>query len=292
MPGRVNLTPMLLESGKLNGDLTVACIDDETYYLFGSSVAQNMHLRWFEMHLEGVQDVVYQNMTDDFHGIAISGPNSRELLSRLTREDVSSDGFKFRDIRDTFVGGVPALCVRISFTGELGYEIYVAPQYQLKLFEAIEEVGEDLDLKWFGGRALMSMRLEKSWGAWTMDFRPDFTIMESGLDFFVDWDKDFIGKKAALIEKMKGPTKKLSVIQIETETDVSGDEAVMHNGECVSYITSGGYGHSVQRSLAMTYLPVELIDSKTTLEVEILGEFHKASIVMEPLYDPSGSKMR
>ena len=291
-PGRVNLTPMLLESGKLNGDLTVACIDDETYYLFGSSVAQNMHLRWFEMHLEGVQDVVYQNMTDDFHGIAISGPNSRELLSRLTREDVSSEAFKFRDIRDTFVGGVPALCVRISFTGELGYEIYVAPQYQLKLFEAIEEVGEDLDLKWFGGRALMSMRLEKSWGAWTMDFRPDFTIMESGLDFFVDWDKDFIGKKAALIEKMKGPTKKLSVIQIETETDVSGDEAVMHNGECVSYITSGGYGHSVQRSLAMTYLPVELIDSKTTLEVEILGEFHKASIVMEPLYDPSGSKMR
>ena len=291
-PGRVNLTPMLLESGKLNGDLTVACIDDETYYLFGSSVAQNMHLRWFEMHLEGVQDVVYQNMTDDFHGIAISGPNSRELLSRLTREDVSSDGFKFRDIRDTFVGGVPALCVRISFTGELGYEIYVAPQYQLKLFEAIEEVGEDLGLKWFGGRALMSMRLEKSWGAWTMDFRPDFTLMESGLDFFVDWDKDFIGKKAALIEKMKGPTKKLSVIQIETETDVSGDEAVMHNGECVSYITSGGYGHSVQRSLAMTYLPVELIDSNTTLEVEILGEFHKASIVMEPLYDPSGSKMR
>ena len=149
---------------------------------------------------------------------------------------------------------MPALCVRISFTGELGYEIYVAPQYQLKLFEAIEEVGEDLDLKWFGGRALMSMRLEKSWGAWTMDFRPDFTIMESGLDFFVDWDKDFIGKKAALIEKMKGPTKKLSVIQIETETDVSGDEAVMHNGECVSYITSGGYGHSVKKSLAMTYL--------------------------------------
>jgi dimethylglycine dehydrogenase len=291
-PGRVNLTPMLLESGKLNGDLTVACIDEETFYLFGSSVAQNMHLRWFEMHLEGVQDVLYQNMTDDFHGIAISGPNSRELLSRLTREDVSSEAFKFRDIKDTFIGGLPALCVRISFTGELGYEIYVAPQYQLKLFEAIEEAGTDLNLKWFGGRALMSMRLEKSWGAWTMDFRPDFTIMESGLDFFVDWDKDFIGKKAALIEKKNGPSKKLSVIHIDTETDVSGDEAVMHNGECVSYITSGGYGHSVKKSLAMTYLPVELIDSNAKLEVEILGEFKEASIVMEPLYDPSGSKMR
>ena len=138
----------------------------------------------------------------------------------------------------------------------------------------------------------MSMRLEKSWGAWTMDFRPDFTLMESGLDFFVDWDKDFIGKKAALMEKKNGPNKKLSVIQIDTETDVSGDEAVMHNGECVSYITSGGYGHSVKKSLAMTYLPVELIKSNAQLEVEILGQFCKASIVMEPLYDPSGSKMR
>ncbi|MDC0238862.1 FAD-dependent oxidoreductase [Candidatus Thioglobus sp.] len=290
--GRVNLSPMLLESGKLNGDLTVACIDNETYYLFGSSVAQNMHLRWFEKHLEGVNDVIYKNMTDDFHGIAISGPNSRELLSRLTREDVSSDAFKFRDIRDTFIGGVPALCVRLSFTGELGYEIYVAPQYQLKLFEEIEEAGKDLDVKWFGGRALMSMRLEKSWGAWTLDFRPDFTLMESGLDFFVNWNKDFIGKDAALEEQKNGPSKHLSVIEIETETEVSGDEAVMHNDKCVGYVTSGGYGHSVGKSLAMTYLPVELIDEDTELEVEILGKFHRASVIMKPLYDPSGSKMR
>ena len=290
--GRVNLSPMLLESGKLNGDLTVACIDDETYYLFGSSVAQNMHLRWFKKHLEGVNDVIYKNMTDDFHGIAISGPNSRELLSRLTREDVSSDAFKFRDIRDTFIAGVPALCVRLSFTGELGYEIYVAPQYQLKLYEEIEMAGKDLDMKWFGGRALMSMRLEKSWGAWTMDFRPDFNIMESGLDFFVNWNKDFVGKKAALKEKKKGPSKHLTVIEIETETDVSGDEAVMHNGKCISYITSGGYGHSVEKSLAMTYLPVELIKQSTQIEVEILGIFHQARVILEPLYDPSGSKMR
>jgi len=290
--GRVNLSPMLLESGKLNGDLTVACIDDETYYLFGSSVAQNMHLRWFEKHLEGVDDVIYKNMTDDFHGIAISGPNSRELLSRLTREDVSSDAFKFRDIKDTFIGGVPALCVRLSFTGELGYEIYVAPQYQLKLFEEIEEVGKDLDVKWFGGRALMSLRLEKSWGAWTMDFRPDFTVTESGLDFFVNWDKEFIGKAVSLKEKENGAKKHLSVLEIETETEVSGDEAVMHNDKCVGYVTSGGYGHSVGKSLAMTYLPVELIDEDTELEVEILGKFHRASVVMKPLYDPSGSKMR
>ena len=138
----------------------------------------------------------------------------------------------------------------------------------------------------------MSMRLEKSWGAWTLDFRPDFTLMESGLDFFVNWNKDFIGKDASLEEQKNGPSKHLSVIEIETETDVSGDEAVMHNGKCISYITSGGYGHSVEKSLAMTYLPVELIDEDTELEVEILGEFHQASVVMKPLYDPSGLKMR
>ena len=290
--GRVNLSPMLLESGKLYGDLTVSCIDEETYYLFGSSVAQNMHLRWFEKQLEGIEDVEYRNMTDDIHGISISGPNSRELLSRLTREDVSSKAFNFRDIKNTFIGSVPALCIRISFTGELGYEIYVAPQYQLKLFEAIDEAGSDLGLKWFGGRALMSMRLEKSWGAWTMDFRPDFTLIESGLDFFVDWSKDFIGKNAALKEKKDGVGKRLSVIEIETETDVSGDEAVMYDGKCVSYITSGGYGHSVGKSLAMTYLPVGLIKESAELEVEILGVFHKANVVLKPLYDPSGSRMR
>ncbi|MDP6104332.1 MAG: FAD-dependent oxidoreductase [Gammaproteobacteria bacterium] len=290
--GRVNLSPMLLESGKLYGDLTVSCIDEETYYLFGSSVAQNMHLRWFEKQLEGIEDVEYRNMTDDIHGISISGPNSRELLSRLTREDVSSKAFNFRDIKNTFIGSVPALCIRISFTGELGYEIYVAPQYQLKLFKEIQEAGKDLGLKWFGGRALMSMRLEKSWGAWTMDFRPDFTLIESGLDFFVDWSKDFIGKNAALKEKKDGVGKRLSVIEIETETDVSGDEAVMYDGKCVSYITSGGYGHSVGKSLAMTYLPVGLIKESAELEVEILGVFHKANVVLKPLYDPSGSRMR
>ena len=291
-PGRVILNPMLRESGKLYGDLTVACIDEETFYVLGSSVAQEMHRRWFDEKLVGFEDVAYNNMTDDFHGIAIAGPNSRELLSRLTREDVSAEAFKFRDVRDTFIAGVPAICSRISFTGELGYEIYVAPQYHLRLFEAIEEAGEDLGLKMFGGRALMAMRLEKNWGVWTTDFRPDFTIGESGLDFFVNWDKDFVGKEAALIEKKAGVEKKLSVLSIDTDTDVTGDEAVMHNGECVSYITSGAFGHFVKQSLAMTYLPVALLDSDADLEVEILGEFYKATIVPQPLYDPSGSKMR
>jgi dimethylglycine dehydrogenase len=291
-PGRVVLNPMLRESGKLYGDFTVACIDENTFYLLGSSVAQEMHRRWFDEKLTGFEGVTYKNMTDDFHGIAIAGPNSRELLSRLTREDISAEAFKFRDVRDTFIAGVPAICTRLSFTGELGYEIYVAPQFQLKLYEEIESASTDLGLKWFGGRALMSMRLEKNWGVWTTDYRPDFTLAESGMDFFAKWDRNFIGKAAALKEKQEGPSKRLTALSIETDTDVSGDEAVMHNGECVSYITSGAFGHFVGESLAMTYLPVELITDDVSLEVEILGVFHKASIVEKPLYDPTGVKMR
>ena len=203
-PGRITLTPMLTPKGKLYGDLTVACLDENTYMLFGSGAAQEMHRRWFEACLEQwtagekISDQVhYQNVSTFYHGIGLSGPESRELLQRVCREDVSAGGLNFRDVRKSFVGGVPAILIRISFSGELGCEIYVAPEHQLKLFEEIEEAGKDLGLKMYGARALMSMRLEKGWGAWALDYRPDFTAAESGLDVFINWKKEFIGKSAA-----------------------------------------------------------------------------------------------
>jgi len=188
---------MLTPKGKLYGDLTVACFNEEKFMIFGSGAAQEMHRRWFEKFLPK-EGVIYKNRSDDFHGIAISGPNSRKLLSRICRDDVSAEALKFRDTRETFIGGVPAILNRISFSGELGYEIYVAPQFQLKLFEEIEVNGKDLGLKLYGSRAMMSLRLEKNWGAWTLDFRPDFTAIESGLDAFINWNKDFIGKEPTL----------------------------------------------------------------------------------------------
>ena len=206
-PGRLSLTPMLSPKGKLYGDLTVACLAEEHFLLFGSGAMQEAHRRWFEWQLpeEGVS---YANLSDSLHGIALSGPLSRELLQRLCRDDVSGAALKFRDIRQTFVAGVPAILARLSFSGELGYEIYVAPQFQLRLAEAIEEAGADLGLRWYGARALMSLRLEKAWGVWTLDFRPDFTAAESGLDAFIDWEKDFVGKAAALTERGNGPRQK------------------------------------------------------------------------------------
>lgn len=291
-PGRLALTPMLTPKGKLYGDLTVSCLDDDTFMLFGSGAAQNMHRRWFERHLPD-QGVAYRNRSDDFHGIAISGPHSRTLLSRICRDDVSNDALRFRDIRSTFVGGVPVLLARVSFSGELGYEIYCAPHFQLRLFEAVEEAGADLGLRLYGARALMSLRLEKNWGAWTLDFRPDFTAAQSGLDAFIRWDKDFIGKPAAEAERASGPDKKLVTMTIDTtDIDVSNDEAILKDGDCVGYVTSGGYAHHVGHSMALGYVPPDLAADGTDLEVEINGALYPSRVTAHPLYDANGSKMR
>lgn len=291
-PGRLALTPMLTPKGKLYGDLTVACLTEKRFMLFGSGAAQAMHGRWFESHLP-TQGVGYRNRSDELNGIAISGPSSRELLSRICRFDVSPEAVRFRDIRETYVGGVPAILSRVSFSGELGYEIYVAPQFQLKLFESIEAAGVDLGLRLYGGRALMSLRLEKNWGVWTLDYRPDFTAAESGLDVFIHWDKSFIGKEAALAERKDGPKKRLVTLVIDTDDiDVSNDEAIFHGEECVGYVTSGGFAHWVGKSVAMGYVPTALATDGVEFEVEILGDRHAARVTSNPLYDPAGEKMR
>lgn len=291
---RLRLTPMLSPKGRLLGDLTVGRLADDHFYIFGSGLAQQIHMRWFLQNLPD-QGVTVRNRSSELLGIGIAGPKSRELLSRLTREDVSSEGLRFLDLRQMDIAGVPSLVARISFTGELGYEIYCTPEYQLALYEAIMMAGEDMGVQPFGARALMSMRLEKSFGVWTLDFRPDFTPAESGLDVFVDYNKeaDFIGKPAAAAERAKGPEKKLVTLVVEAvDADVNRDEPILYNGECVGYATSGGFAHYTQNSVALGYVPTELAKDGTAFEVEILGNMRSARIQVEPLYDPKGECMR
>jgi dimethylglycine dehydrogenase len=289
--GRVTLTPMLTPKGRLYGDLTVACLSEDHFMLFGSGAMQEAHRRWFEADLPN--DVAYENVSDDWHGIAISGPKSRDLLDRITRDDVRGEALKFRDIRQTFVGGVPVILVRISFSGELGYEIYCKPQYLLRLSEAVEQAGADLGYRWYGARALMSMRLEKGWGVWTLDFRPDFTAAESGMDVFINWNKDFTGKAAAEAERAKGVTRKLVTLVIDVDgIDVTGDEAILSDGKAVGYISSGGYAHHVQKSVAMGYVSIQHAGAGSELQVEILGQMYSATVQGAPLYDANGANMR
>ena len=289
-PGRITLTPMLTGKGRLYGDLTVACLGDEHFMLFGSGAMQDAHSRFWARTLPDT--VRHENQTGEWHGIALSGPKSRELLQKITRKDVSAEAMKFRDSCQTFVGGVPVILNRISFSGELGYEIYCRPQYLLRLSEAIEEAGADLGYRWYGNRCLMSLRLEKGWGAWGLEFRPDFNAIESGMDIFINWNKEFVGKEATLAIKEAGVARKLVTMTIDTDIDVSLDEAVMKDGEAVGYITSGGYAHHVGKSMAMAYVSTPHATAGTALQVEILGEFYDAEIQGAPLYDHNGAKMR
>ncbi|MEO0495815.1 MAG: FAD-dependent oxidoreductase [Pseudomonadota bacterium] len=289
--GRIALSPMLTPKGKLYGDLTVACLAEDHFILFGSGAMQEAHRRWFEASLPA--DAQYENVSDHWHGVALSGPKSRDLLAALTRDDVSAEAFKFRDVRRMNVGGVPVLVNRISFSGELGYEIYCEPAYLLRLAEALEDAGAEMGFRWYGARALLSMRLEKGWGVWTMEYRPDFDVFESGLDWAVNWEKEFVGKDASAAAKTDGPARSLVTLTVDAHgIDVSGDEAVMARDVCVGYVSSGGYGHSVGQSLAMAYVETPHAAPGTTLAVEILGQFYAATVTDGPLYDADGSRMR
>ena len=287
--GRLTLTPMLTPKGKLYGDLTVACLADDHFMLFGSGAMQDAHRRWFER--QRPDDVSYANVSDEWHGIALSGPKSRALLADLMRDDIAS--MKFRDLWQTYVAGVPVILNRISFSGELGYEIYCRPPYLIRLAEAIETAGAAHGYRWYGARALMSMRLEKGWGAWGLEFRPDFDAHESGMDIFINWHKDFVGKAATLAAKNTAPKQKLVTMVIDVDgIDVCNDEAILKDGKAVGYVSSGGYAHRVQKSMAMGYVQDEHTSAGTNLQVEILGEFYQAEVLGGPIYDPNGANMR
>ena len=297
--GRIMLTPMLNPAGKLIGDFTIAKASDERFMMWGSSQAQKYHMRWFEQHLPSDGSVNVHRYDMSLVGLSIAGPRSRELLSRLTDEDVSNAAFPFMAHRSMDIGRVPAMINRVTYTGDLGYEIWVAPEYQRRLYAAIKEAGRDLGLADFGMRALLSMRLEKNFPTWYRELRPIYGAFEAGLDRFIDLGKnDFIGREAAAREKASGGTlRRVTFVVDAGDADVLGDEPVWHGGKkakVVGWVTSGGYAHFVDKSLAQGYVPKEIADDtkKDAFEIEILGERRKATVIAEPLFDPEGKRMR
>ncbi len=292
--GRMVLSPMLGPKGRLMGDFTVARLAPERFHVFGSGIAEAFHLRWFHHH-RPESGVEVRSVTSALAGFAIAGPKSRELLSRVCTDDVSNEAFGFFRIREMEIGGIRAIVARVSFTGELGYEIYMAPEGQAAVFDAIMGAGEDLGVTLFGGRALNSLRLEKSFGSWTREYTPDYTPVEAGLDRFVDLgrDADFVGREAALRSRDEAPGRRLSTLAIDAaDADAWSDEPVFHGGEVVGHVTSGGYGHFVGESIALAYLPAPLASPDNRFEVEILGDRRPARYLAEPLFDPQGRRMR
>jgi dimethylglycine dehydrogenase len=185
---------------------------------------------------------------------------------------------------------VPAWVARVSFTGELGFEIYVDAAYELALYEALVGAGA----QHFGGRALNALRLEKSFGGWLREYTPDYTPVEAGLARFINFDKGaFVGREAALRQRDDAPRQRLVTLVVDAvDADAHGDEPVLAEGRVVGFTTSGGYGHCVGQSIALAYLQPEFATEDAALAVTILGEDRPARFVPEPLYDPSGARMR
>ena len=329
--GRIVLSPMLNYKGKLIGDFTIAKADDDVFYLWGSSGAQIYHMRWFEQLLPKDHSVNIHRYGQTIVGLSIAGPDSRRVLEKLVDTDVSNSAFKFMDHHAMDVAGCPCLVNRLTYTGDLGYELWMEPAYERQIYLALKEAGAEFNIVDFGMRALLSMRLEKNFPTWAAELRPIYGPYEGAMERFIKLSTDeFIGKAAAQTEHDNGGTLKRVSFSIDTDnTDVMGDEPIWAktttdygciekphgygaprfdtsgretpkaitqidgDWRVVGWITSGGYGHFVEKSLAQGYVPVELLkNTETEYQIEILGRRCNAAIESEPPFDPSGSLMR
>ncbi len=291
--GKLALSPMLNEGGKLIGDFTVSRYAEDKFLLVCSLAAEEYYLRWFERHLpkDGVRAV---GASMDYPGLSIAGPNARALLQKLVRDDVSNEAFPFLSFRKMDIGMIPALVGRVSFTGELGYEIWVRPEYLRALHVLLLKEGEPLGLREFGMRALLSLRLEKSFGTWFREYRPIYTPLEAGLGRFVDFKKnDFVGREAAAAEKASGGKLRLCAFAVDaSDADAIGDEPIWRDGKVIGWVTSGGYGHCVNKSLALGYIEKAHAEAEAGFEIEIIGERRPAVRLAAPAFDPTGVRMR
>jgi len=286
--GRMSLTPMLSKKGRLIGDFTVSCIGDGDFRLTASYGMQAFHMRWFLQHLP-TKGVTVENTSDSFIGFQIAGPNSRELLSRVTRADVSAQSFRFMDVRRLSIGLTDCLVQRVSYTGDLGFEIFTDAPAQRTLYQTLRAAGADMNLRPFGMRAMMSLRLDRFFGSWGREFCPDYTPLETGMDRFIRWDKPggFIGCAAANAERVTGPTRRLCTFEVDaTDADVVAYEPIWLGTNVVGFCTSGGYSHHADKSIAMGFVPTEHAKAGLKVEIEILGDKRPARLITEPLFMP------
>ena len=291
--GRIALSPMLNERGRLIGDFTLCRLAAEHFFVIGTYAAESFYLRWFERQLPPT-GVTVRPCAMQYVGLSLAGPLSRALLATLVTEDLSSAGFPFMSFARLDVGMVPALVGRVSFTGDLGYEIWVTTEYQRALYELLVRAGQHFRIRNIGGRALNSMRLEKSFGSWAREYRPIYGPYEAGLGRFVDLKKaDFVGRAAAAAEQSSGGERRLITLDVDArDADAIGDEPIWHNGSVVGWVTSGGFGHSVGKSLALGYVNKDIASETAGFEVELIGERRPAARLAEPAFDPKGLRMR
>lgn len=291
--GRSCLTPLIGKRGGVAGDFTVTRLAEDEFWVIGSGMAERFHQRFFRQ-VPLPEGTSFTSLTDTVCGFNVAGPRARDLLARLTNTDLSNAAFPFfRSARIT-VAGVDCVALRVSFTGDLGWELHCAERDQIALYAALLEAGRALGAGPVGSRALMGLRVEKGYGSWGRDYSPEYWPHECGLDGLIHRDKEFLNKDAWLAIAGRPARDRMVMLEIDaTEADATGGEPVfLPDGTPAGQVSSGAYGYSVEKSLALAYVKAGLATPGQTLSVAILGRPHSARILPAPPFDPLGNRLR
>jgi dimethylglycine dehydrogenase len=291
--GRSCLTPLIGKRGGIAGDFTVTRLADDEFIVVGSGMAERFHQRFFRA-VELPPATSFRSLTETMCGFNVAGPKSRELLQRLTNADLSNGAFPFMRSKRIVVAGVQVVAIRVSFTGDLGWELHCAENDQVKLYAALLATGEPLGAGPVGSRALMSLRVEKGYGSWGRDYSPEYWPQECGLDKLIKTEKDFLNKSAWAAIAQNPPRDMMVTLEIEAkEADATGGEPVfLSDGTPVGHVSSGTYGYFVRKSLAIAYIKADYARPGTAVHVAILGLPHSATVLSSPPFDPAGERLK
>ena len=293
-PGQVVYTQMLNSRAGIEADFTVTRLDDDSFRIVTGTAFGTHDAAWLRKHLPADGSVRLADVTSQHACFCLWGPRARDVLASLTPAELSNEAFPYMSTRELAVADVPVRALRVTYVGELGWELYCPTEYGAALWQALWEAGREHDLVAGGYRAIDSLRLEKGYRVWGADITPDDTPDEAGLSFAVALDKPggFIGRDAAAAARERGPQKRLRCVTLADPNSVAlGNEPVAIDGEVVGRVTTGGYGYTVARSIAYAYLP-PVHEPGTTVSVDIFGEWVEGEIASEPLFDPRGERIR
>lgn len=294
-PGRIALCHALNVHGGVRSEFTIMRETNDSFYLVSAGALQRFDHDYLNKQLPDDGSVRFDQLTNQIGVLVLAGPNSRELLNRVSGSDFSNDAFKWLSGQQIDVGLAPSLAQRINFVGELGWELHHPIEYQNHIFDKLMEAGEDLGLKPFGIRAMDSLRIEKSYRLVGTEFSIEYAALESGLERFVHPNKgQFIGRDALVAWQQKGFANKFVTLEVHdvTDADALGNNAIFKDGENVGRATGGNYGFRLNKSLALAMLQPSLADEGTELEMDILGTKHKVTVIEESPYDPENAKLR
>jgi glycine cleavage system aminomethyltransferase T/glycine/D-amino acid oxidase-like deaminating enzyme len=291
--GRIVYTQLLNRRGGIECDLTVTRVTGDRFLMITGTAVGQHDLGWLRRHLPSDGSVLINDLTSGRVCFALWGPRARDILASVTRDDISDAGFPYLTAQAITVGSVPVYALRVTYVGELGWELYAHTEFGLALWQTLWDAGRPHGLIAAGYRAIDALRIEKGYRVWSSDITPDETPYEAGLGFAVDLDKgDFIGRDALVAAKAAGPGKRLRCLVLDDPRSVClGNEPVRIDGEVAGRVTSGGYGFAVEKSIAYAYLPPAVaIGSRG--DVDVFGDWIGFEVAREPLWDPAGARIR